>query len=409
MISTEVVIVGGGCVGLSVALGLAQQGIKVTVVDAGGAPTMLVDTDAKLRVSALSVASQHFFENLGVWESLQQERLSPYTDMDVWEHHGFGRITFNAQELAHAHLGHIVENDNIRYALYSALEQQSEATLCFGMKVTDLNVSARESVLSLQSEAGGTEIVIASLVVGADGANSYIRQKVDIPLTFWDYNHTAIVANVSTTASHHHCARQVFQASGPIALLPLWDSHQCSLVWSAEPDMAESLLALDTAQFSKKLTAAFDGVLGNVTVSDVKQSFPLKMRYARQWVAQRVALVGDAAHTIHPLAGLGMNLGLLDAACLIEQVQNQFEQGKDLGEPKALRSYERQRKAEAQEYIAAMEGLKRLFSNDSNFLKLGRNLGLSFVNEISPVKNLFVKRAMGIAGKLPLMMQSHSQ
>lgn len=406
MISTEVVIVGGGCVGLSVALGLAQQGVKVAVVDASKAPSSLTAADAHLRVSALSVASERFFENLGIWNALQQQRVTAYSMMDVWEQHGFGRITFDAEEIAHAHLGHIVENDNLRFALYCALLDHENASLCFEMKVADVNVSERESVLSLQSEAGQSEIIIASLIVAADGANSFIRQKMNIPLTFWDYNHTAIVANVTTTTAHGACARQVFQPSGPIALLPLWDENQCSLVWSAEPDVADALLQMDSSAFSKKLTAAFDGVLGNLTVSDAKQSFPLRMRYARQWVMPRIALVGDAAHTIHPLAGLGMNLGLLDAACLVEQIVGNHKLGKDIGELKQLRSYERQRKAEAQEYIAAMEGLKRLFSNDNSILKMGRNFGLSFVNGISPFKSMFVKRAMGLGGDLPTLMQA---
>lgn len=405
MISTDVVVVGGGCVGLSVALGLAQQGIKVAVVDSSDSPKCIDASSAHLRVSALSVASEQLFSQLGIWDSVQKERITPYSSMDVWEHHGFGRITFEAEEIAQSHLGHIVENDNLRFALFSALEQIECATLCFGWKVSDVNISERESVLSLQREAGQSEIIIGSLIVAADGANSFIRQKMDIPLTFWDYNHTAIVANVTTEKSHEHCARQVFQPTGPIALLPLWNDNECSLVWSVEPNLAEELLTLDPVEFAKKLTAAFDGVLGSLKVSEEKQSFPLRMRYARQWAVSRVALVGDAAHTIHPLAGLGMNLGLLDAACLIEQVSSSYKKGDDIGELCNLRAYERMRKAEAQEYIAAMEGLKRLFSNQSQLLKMGRNFGLSFVNKFSPVKSMFVKRAMGLGGDLPKLMQ----
>ena len=406
MVSTDIVIVGGGCVGLTLALALAQQGIPVAVIDSQPEVQPLAD-QPELRVSALSAGSQAIFIRLGVWQDMIDTRATPYNSMHVWEKDSFGAITFDASQLNYpvlGHspaLGHIVENKVIRNALVKKLMQYPEvATLLFDQTVKQLNVGEREVLVSLSD----AQPVIGQLLVAADGANSFVRQQMNMPITFWDYEHTAIVATIKTELSHQNCASQCFLPTGPLAFLPLGDDHQqnlCSIVWSTSPEHAETLMAADDETFNKYLTTAFDNRLGLCQVVSHRMSVPLKMRYAKQWVKHRVALIGDAAHTIHPLAGLGMNLGLLDAATLAQTLMALKSAQKDVGQVANLRGFERWRKAEAQTLIGAMEGLKRLFSGSNPLLKLIRSSGLTLADHVAPAKKEIIKQAMGLSGDLP--------
>lgn len=348
MISTDVVIIGAGCVGLTLALALAEQGIPCVVIDAQSETQTLSDTP-ELRVSALSSASQAIFTRLGVWQDIIDTRATPYQSMHVWEKDSFASISFSSQQVHYPELGHIVENKVIRNALVNKLYQYNDiVSLIFEQTVENMNIGEREVLVSLSDG----QPIIGQLLVAADGANSFVRQKMDMPITFWDYQHHAIVATVKTQLPHQFCAAQCFLPTGPLAFLPLQsdknDENLCSIVWSTSPEQAELLTNCTQKQFNQTLTTAFDGRLGLCEVQSERLSFPLKMRYARRWVKPRVALIGDAAHTIHPLAGLGMNLGLLDAATL-SQVLEQLRQNRDdFGEVANLRGFERWRKAEAQ-------------------------------------------------------------
>ncbi|MFT5162317.1 MAG: 2-octaprenylphenol hydroxylase [Alteromonadaceae bacterium] len=401
MISTDVVIVGGGCVGLTLALALAEKQIPVVVIDAQPQEQPLSD-EPGLRVSALSASSQAILTRLGVWQNIINTRATPYTQMHVWEKDSFGAISFAAEQIHHPQLGHIVENQVTRNALVAKLLKYSDiATLLFDQTVEQLNIGEREVLVSLSSG----QPVIGQLLVAADGANSLVRQQMNMPMTFWDYEHNAIVATIKTQLPHQNTAAQCFLADGPLAFLPLDtpDSQQnrCSIVWSTSPDKAKMLLADTDEAFNQQLTTAFDGRLGLCEVVSHRMSFPLKMRYARQWVKPRVALIGDAAHTIHPLAGLGMNLGLLDAATLAQTLIVLKAAKKDLGSVDSLRGFERWRKAEAQTLIVATEGLKRLFSGSNPLLKLIRCSGLALADNLTPAKKLIIKQAMGLTGDLP--------
>ena len=247
-----------------------------------------------------------------------------------------------------------------------------------------------DSDVFINLESG--EPVIAKLLVAADGANSAIRKQFNMPITFKDYDHHAIVATVKTADEHNNTARQVFLPTGPLAFLPLPDKHTHSIVWSTSPEHCDTLLALDDSHFNKAVMAALDGQCGLCEVQSERMAFPLKMRYAQQWVSGKVVLMGDAAHTIHPLAGLGMNLGLKDAAYLIELLSNQ--QG-EFASARTLRDYERTRKLDAQKHIAMMQGLKELFSGANPLKKLVRGVGLSLVDNLGPIKHLFAKEAIG--------------
>ncbi|WP_350976833.1 FAD-dependent oxidoreductase [Shewanella sp. AC34-MNA-CIBAN-0136] len=391
----DVAIVGGGMVGLATAIGLANADLNVVVIDAG--TTQAVSGEPKLRVSAINKASQQLLENLGAWQYLDDSRVSPYQKMSVWDKDGLGKIEFDAHSISEAYLGSIIENDAISYALAKRASEISNITYIENQRLERVAFGEREAWLTL---ANGDN-VSAAVVVAADGANSWVRQQCSIPLTFWDYGHHAIVATVRTELAHDATARQAFLPGGPLAMLPLYDDNLCSIVWSVSPDQAEQLLALDDIEFGKALTAALDGRLGMCQVISKRQSFPLRMRYARHFARHRLVLAGDAAHTIHPLAGQGVNLGFLDAASIIETFTELHEQGKDLGEYSHLRALERWRKAEAMEMIATMEGFKRLFAGSNPLKKAMRDIGLTLVDNVAGLKTVFIKQAMGNKMTLP--------
>lgn len=401
MQSYDIAVVGGGMVGLAFAAALKGTALKIVVIEGHELERELGESP-ELRVSALSRASQNILQNLDAWTGIKSRRYQAYNAMQVWDRDGFGHIDFDGDALMTDTLGHLVENKVIQLALLEQIEKASNITLLTGTRVRKLTRSADTACLTLEDK----DPVFAKLIVGADGANSWTRAQVNIPLTTWDYNHHAIVANIRTVEPHQACARQIFNPEGPLAFLPLWEPNLCSIVWSLPPERARALLAMDDAEFNKQLTVAFDGRLGLCHVEGLRQAFPLKMRYARSFASERVALIGDAAHTIHPLAGQGVNLGLLDAASLAQCVLENHLANKDIGSHAHLRKFERWRKAEAAMMIANMEGLKRLFSGGHPAKRLFRDIGLTLSNTLPGLKQGFIKRAMGLEGELPDLAKS---
>ncbi|WMN61427.1 FAD-dependent monooxygenase [Pseudoalteromonas xiamenensis] len=386
MQQVQVCIVGGGCVGLAAALGLAKKSVRVAVIDSGKVPHALGD-EYETRVSAISLASQQLFDALGVWNDIAATRAAPYHEMDVRDKDSTGKITFSGKTLDLPELGHIVENEAIRYALYNALKANVNAELHYNTRYQTLHQTQTDVLVTLETGMP----IMAKLLVAADGANSAIRKQFNMPITYWDYDHHAIVATIKTQLPHNSTARQVFLPTGPLAFLPLQDGHSHSIVWSTEPHHANALVAMDEMEFNKALHEAIDGQCGLCSLVSERAVFPLTMRYAKEWVQGRVVLMGDAAHTIHPLAGLGMNLGLKDAALLIELLS---EPADEFGSIKLLREYERRRKLDAQIHIAMMQGLKTLFEGNNPLKKLIRGVGLSVVDKLGPIKDLFAKQAI---------------
>lgn len=399
----DIVIVGGGIVGLTQALALKQSGLSVAVVE-GDVSQAMPSGEPQLRVSALTLATENILHNLGVWQNLDVNRLCSYVDMQVWDQDSFGKIEFSAQQVQKKQLGYIVENQAIRHSLWVQAQSCSHIELLAPKKIKQLVFGQQECFMTLDDSSQ----VTARLVIGADGANSVVKKQANLAQTFWDYDQQAIVATVKTVLPHNHTARQVFTPSGPLAFLPLWDAYHCSIVWSQDEPKAAGLLKLPHAEFNKALTAEFDCTLGVCEVVSDRQSYPLKMCYTRQWVDNRVAIIGDAAHSIHPLAGQGANLGMLDAAALAEQIIKLVEQGKDFGLAKNLRPFERWRKTEAVKMIAAMEGFKRLFAGDQAVKKLIRDAGLSLANRSSFTKQKIIQHAMGLEGELPELAKTRS-
>ncbi|MDZ7869759.1 MAG: FAD-dependent monooxygenase [Rheinheimera sp.] len=404
MLDTDILITGAGSAGLTLALLLAKNSpdLQITVLEQG--PTPVAGPAQLNRVSALNLASQRVLDSLGVWQLLTAKPA--YQQMQVWEADSFARIEFATTDLGaldiaamsgEPALGWIVDNEELRACLYQRAQQFPNIQWKFDARITQISASERQNLLTLSDGSA----YISKLLVGADGANSMVREQLKMPLAFWDYDHHGLVAVVRTSEPHQATARQVFLPTGPLALLPLADPHLVSIVWSVAPQRAAELIALAPEQFNQALTAASQSVLGVLSVQTERRSYPLKMRYASQWLKHNAVLVADAAHTIHPLAGQGMNLGLMDVSALAELIVQNIATGRTCNEPRMLRQYERWRKAEAQQMIALMEAFKRGFMLQHPFAKLVRAVGMAATNQLAPVKRQLLAAALGNQGDLP--------
>ncbi|MFP1742971.1 FAD-dependent 2-octaprenylphenol hydroxylase [Lonsdalea quercina] len=391
MQSFDVVIAGGGMVGLALACGLQGSGLSIAVLEKQpvNAPSSLLELAP--RVSAINAASEQLLRKLGVWQTIAAQRISPYNAMSVWDRDSFGSISFNGEETGFSHLGHIIENDVIQQSLWQHAERARDVTLIAPAALKQVAWGENEAFITLEDGS----MLTARLVVGADGAHSWLRQHADIPLTFWDYGHHALVANIRTQRPHESVARQVFHGDGMLAFLPLSDPHLCSIVWSLPPERAQTLLEAPATTFNSQVAAEFDMRLGLCELESERQSFPLTARYARSFAAHRLVLMGDAAHTIHPLAGQGVNLGFMDVAELISELKRLQAQGKDIGQYLYLRRYERRRKHSAAMMLASMQGFRDLFAGSHPAKKLLRDVGLKLADTLPGIKPTLVRQAMG--------------
>ncbi|MEH8015803.1 FAD-dependent monooxygenase [Rheinheimera muenzenbergensis] len=402
MQNVDITIVGAGSAGLTLAALLAPLNLSIVVLEQGSAPDL--SKVSHQRVSALNLASQRLLSHLGAWEPIAAS-AAPYTQMQVWDSDSFARIAFDASSEGVAALGYICDNEQIRLALYQQLHKLPNVKFEFNCSIKSLVQSEREVLVNINQQ----QLLLSRLLVGADGINSMVRSSMQLPLTHWDYEQQAIVATINTAEAHNNVARQVFLPDGPLALLPLPQAKQCSIVWSCKPERAAQLLALDEQGFNQALTAASNSVLGVLQLHNQPKAFALTMRYASSWLQGRTVLVADAAHSIHPLAGQGMNLGLMDVAALAELITQAIEDGQDFCEQRLLRQYERWRKAEAQTLIAAMEVFKRGFSNSQPLLKLVRAVGMTGMNKLPWLKSQIIAQALGNSGDLPKLARPASR
>ena len=396
----DLLVVGGGMVGAALAAACSAQGLTIAVVEAREPSRYWPVGEIDLRVSALSRASQRLLERLGqgptVWERIQELGVSPYREMRVWDAVGGAGIHFDSADLGEPDLGHIVENRVTQLALWERLEAAPDVRLLCPARGLRLNLTPDRALLHLTDGRR----VAARLLVGADGRDSWVRAQAGIKSSGWDYDQQAIVANVRTTEPHEETAWQRFLPTGPLALLPLADGR-CSIVWSVTEARARQLMALDDAAFLVALDTACERRLGPVTAIGRRESFPLRLQHADQYVRPHLALIGDAAHAIHPLAGQGVNLGFLDAAQLAENITEALAKGRDIGGLWTLRRYERARRGENMRMLGAMEGFKRLFGNSNTLLVAARNLGLAVTDRSPALKRAFIEQALGQGEDLP--------
>ncbi len=391
----DLVIMGAGLVGAAFASLLAsmarQQGtpkLRIALVDNHCSSHQWPQNTHDIRVSAITAASQNLFEQLDAWQQMQNDGVYPYQQMRVWDATGKGQIHFDAQTVDEENLGYIIENRVMLKAFHQNLLKYDEVDIICPFDARQISEQDAYVILS-----DNTQKLHTRLIIGADGANSWVRQQLDIDITSWSYHQSAVVATVKTARHHQYTCWQQFMPSGPLAFLPL-DEHFCSIVWSTSHEQAQSLLQASRRDFSQQLSQTFT-MLGKVQLVSERAAFPLRLRHAREYVRPRLALIGDAAHTVHPLAGQGVNLGFQDVLSLAQIIHQAHVKKRDIGDYYLLRQYERSRKGANITMLAAMDGLKRLFSNQHPLLTLARNSGLNLVDHLPLGKQFFIRYALG--------------
>jgi 2-octaprenyl-3-methyl-6-methoxy-1,4-benzoquinol hydroxylase len=398
----DVIIVGGGMVGAAVACSLGKSALKVAVIESAPPEPFEPDQPHDLRVSALSIASKNILETVGAWAGVASRRLCPFRRMRVWE--TAGDTEFCSDDIDYPELGCIVENRVTQLALLERLLDFDNVDLICPATINKINYSIGSPS---EVELGDGRILTAKVLVAADGGSSRVRQTVGIGVTSWDYQQHALVIYIETDYGQQDITWQRFVPSGPQAFLPL-TGHFGSIVWYNSPDEVHRLKSLSNEDLLRELVATFPDCLGKVNAVLGTASFPLKRQHAQSYVKPGVVLVGDAAHMINPLAGQGVNIGLLDAAALGEVLIDASRQGLDVGDITVLRRYEKMRRNENLKMMTVMDVFYRVFSNQSLPVKFLRNLGLGLAERVLPAKNKVMRNAMGLEGNLPKLARGES-
>ncbi len=425
--STDVAIVGGGMVGGLLAAALAAGSpTRNSPVNHGASSTHTINADSAfatttkplsvcvienhfpdafnpgddpsydLRVSALSIASQNMLVNVGAWQGVLARRACPYRRLSAWDHEGGGRTDFDANDIDQDFLGHIIENRVIQLALLDRLKKLSNVSVISPARIEHYSTQADTVQLSLSDG----QVLQTRLLVGADGAASSVRKMAGIALHKSPYDQHALVASVETELAQQDITWQRFLPAGPQAMLPLC-GKRASLVWYDSKEHCEQRLALSDEDFKQAVQSAFPADLGGLDKVVGRSAFPIAKAHSESYIAPRVALVGDAAHTVHPLAGQGVNLGLMDAAILADLILSTKDKNRDIGSQQLLRRYERSRRFENQLAITALDTIYKAFQPQPDIVKQGRSLSLNTVNAFSPLKSLLMRYASGVGRDLP--------
>jgi 2-octaprenyl-6-methoxyphenol hydroxylase len=405
--SSDVLIAGGGFAGLALAIALRQglgPSFRITVADpAFGRPP------ADARASAIAAAARRLFETIGVWGAVGAD-AEPILDMLITDSKLEDAIlpsflTFEGEIAPGEPFAHMIENGPLLTALVAAAER--EGVVLLPTAITDFSAPLHRGQARIEVEFANSTGHAARLLVAADGAHSRIRERAGIACTQWDYPQSAIVTTVAHEREHHGRAEEHFLPAGPFAILPL-KGRRASIVWTEERQHAEHIVALPDDIFHAELETRFGLHLGEIKVVGPRRAFPIGLAIARTFVADRIALVGDAAHVIHPIAGQGLNLGLKDIAALAECIADAARLGLDPGGPDVLTRYERWRRFDTVAMGIATDGLNRLFSNHSDILRLTRDIGLGIVDRLPQLKDGFIRQAAGLVGEVPKLLRGEA-
>ena len=387
----EVVVIGAGVVGSSLALSLAKEGVDVCLIDKG-TPEIKEDI-SRGRTAALNLASQNILEKLGVKRGIQNY-LTPFKNIYVWDSEGTSSLEFSSDEIGQPKLGDVVTNNAILSSIFLLLPNHKNLRFLSGDRLKTLD--PQEESIKVCTEGG--ENISCKLVVGADGGLSSVRELSSINIRTWSYDQKALIANLKAEKSHSNTAYQVFTKNGPIALLPMQKDNEesLSLVWSADIDYAERLLDLDIPSFLNELERKTESVLGKLSLDGEMSSYPLHQLHAKDYYAQRVVLIGDAAHSMHPLAGQGLNLGLGDVEELASRILRSRRHGEDVGNDKMLSDYSKARKSINLRMMGFMEVFKKGFGSTNPWVRLGRNMAFGATQKAPELRKRFIKEAAGI-------------
>ncbi|NOQ88435.1 MAG: FAD-dependent oxidoreductase [Gammaproteobacteria bacterium] len=394
----DIVIVGGGIVGLSFACELAASDFSVAVVERNELKEIGEKPDC--RVSAINRFALQHFKRANVWQSILSKRACVFDKMFVWDQTGAGQIQFDSVELGVPELGVIIENNVLQQLLLETVKAADNITYLCPEEITEIACS--QTIQQSNSEHAVSTITLSSgvqltarLLVGADGANSKVREIASIQRTQQSYGQMGLVCNVATSESHQNTAWQCFMPTGPLAFLPLFNGYS-SIVWSLDEGSANEHMALDDEAFKQVLAEASEFKLGEITDVSQRFLFPLAHGHAADYVKPGLALIGDAAHSIHPLAGQGANLGIADAAALADVISTAKKAGRQWTALYTLAKYQRQRKGANQIMEMSMTGFKELFGNNNALVSEIRNAGLTLVDHIPALKYRIIRQALGV-------------
>ncbi|MFZ1513246.1 MAG: FAD-dependent monooxygenase [Tabrizicola sp.] len=399
----DILIAGGGLNGPALALALAQGGLRVTVIDARAAP-LRAEAGFDGRAYALAIASVRLLTAIGVWP-LVADKAQPILEIKASDGRaGEGAapffLHFDAAEIEEGPMGHMLEDRHLYAAFLHAMETVPGITLLSG-----------ESVQSQEVEPSGATVTLASgrrlsagLLVGCDGRGSGVAARAGIRRIGWGYGQTALVTAIRHERDHQGIAQQFFMPSGPLAILPLKGGHHSSIVWSEADATAAAIQALPDAGYLETLRPRFGDFLGEISLAGDRFTYPLSLSLAERFIAPRLALVGDAAHGVHPIAGQGLNLGLRDVAALAEVLILARRRGEEPGSPAALEEYQLWRRFDSTALALGMDAVNRLFSSDNPLLRLGRDLGMGMVNALPGLRRGFIRQAAGLTGELPKLL-----
>jgi 2-octaprenyl-6-methoxyphenol hydroxylase len=399
----DILIAGGGLNGPALALALAQGGFRVTVVDARPAPAR-AEAGFDGRAYALAVASVRLLTAIGIWPSVR-DRAQPILQIKASDGRaGEGAapffLHFDAAEIEDGPMGHMLEDRHLYAAFLAAMQTAPGITLISGRTVVAQEAGPTGVAVTLDNG----QVLTAALLVGCDGRGSGVAARAGIRRVGWGYGQTALVTAVRHDRDHQGIAQQFFMPAGPLAILPLAGGHHSSIVWSETDAQAQAIQALDDAAYLQALRPRFGDFLGDIALAGARFTYPLSLSLAERFVADRVALVGDAAHGVHPIAGQGLNLGLRDVAALAEVLILARRRGEDPGAPAALAAYQRWRRFDATALALGMDTVNRLFSNNNPFLRLGRDIGMGVVSALPGLRRGFMRQAAGLTGDLPRLL-----